>query len=654
MNIRTCFGMLFLLPCFLTAAFADDSQLVKSPGGIWQLSAPTAWKVQNDGQTIMMASPDGPANIVIYSEALQPGSAAEWLETLIPGLQREIPGWKLRGKQPSTAADREGLLARAENLTQSVPMHIDHVLAKGATHQEILSYNCSKADFAANQLTFGRIIEGVKFEDTSLQISAAPAPKQRTSSESTGQKLQVKWENYISRHLTFTIVKPSGWRVEEAWQENPAQWRFTIAEPRGLYSVSCTHGYSPAGRDAMNVARYVVGELSRQRPGLELAPTARSKRFGEKTVFLFEGTWVDAGNQRHQFRSLVTGGDGMMLHQQIDAVEGRLDESAPVLLQTLANLRIAKNVFPFDEGSTAQANRAQSVSVTLVPRRIGGGWGTFSAPADWQQTDLGKGQLIAMDPSQQIFFIAALVEFYNPRYANLIRSPGVLFSEFKPPHQALAFACVQQGVGSDFRFQVHERPDMVAWLRANLTGGRPCSAEDFAYTFRHKGRPYRGISLGYCVGTYMDATFSLGHTTVWAPAEQFDSWLPTLGQIMASYRLNEQKVGEYIRDGLAKYYKEVRKTSEMIAANSEQMRRENYQLFMERGRVSDYTSYQTTRMIMGEYDYLAGASGYVRGDPSGLYTAEGNRITSDPYGGSVTRGMQEINSRQIYEAVRPR
>jgi hypothetical protein len=59
-------------------------------------------------------------------------------------------------------------------------------------------------------------------------------------------------------------------------------------------------------------------------------------------------------------------------------------------------------------------------------------------------------------------------------------------------------------------------------------------------------------------------------------------------------------------------------------------------------------------MIMGEYDYLAGSYGYVRGDPSGLYTAEGNKITSEPYGESVTRHMQEINCRRLYEQVRPR
>jgi hypothetical protein len=43
----------------------------------------------------------------------------------------------------------------------------------------------------------------------------------------------------------------------------------------------------------------------------------------------------------------------------------------------------------------------------------------------------------------------------------------------------------------------------------------------------------------------------------------------------------------------------------------------------------------------------------VRGDLSGLYTAGGNKITGEPHGERITRHMPEINSRQLYEQVRP-
>ena len=249
--------------------------------------------------------------------------------------------------------------------------------------------------------------------------------------------------------------------------------------------------------------------------------------------------------------------------------------------------------------------------------------------------------------------VVASVSFVSPRYYNA-RVPGVLCADFMSPSRALAFACEKQGHGSNFRYiAVKERTDVVQQMRAGLTGGRPCGAEDFLYTFTHKGKAYKGFSFGMCTGDYMRAGFGLTHFTIWAPADQFDAWVPTLARMFASYKVNKQKAAEYVVAGLQRYYAGIAQLSRTIARNSEQMRRENLELHMQRGRVQDYTSYLTTRMIMGEYDYLAGASGYVRGDHTGLYTAEGNKISSEPYGESVTRHMQEINTRDLYEAVRP-
>ena len=151
----------------------------------------------------------------------------------------------------------------------------------------------------------------------------------------------------------------------------------------------------------------------------------------------------------------------------------------------------------------------------------------------------------------------------------------------------------------------------------------------------------------------MRASWRLWHFTVMAPSEDFDATLPTLAAIMGSYELNKEMAGRRMAENLRNYYAGLRNLSNQIAKNSEQMRRENLELHMERGRVQDYVSYQTTRMIMGEYDYLAGSCGYVRGDQSGLYTPDGNRITNEPYGESITRHMQEIKTRQFYERARP-
>jgi len=466
--------------------------------------------------------------------------------------------------------------------------------------------------------------------------------------------LEGQWEPFVSRHYTFTIVKPTGWPVEEGWQQRPAKWWCRVSHPSGLYQCSTTHGGGPGGSDPMAAARHVVAALRRQHPDLRLAPKARMRKLGARTVFLFEGTYTKPYKEqpyRIRFRHMVAGGQGLMLSQRIDAAEGRLKEAAPLLLQTLANLRVARNVAQADGGG------ARPAPARLVPHALARGWGAVATPPNWQIADLGKGQVIAVDPSQQLYFVVATANFIAPRY-NLARVPNALVSPFARPHQAMVIACTKQGHGTGFRMlQVHNRQDMEQQARRSFAAGRPCAVEDFLYTFAHKGRAYKGVTLGWSIGNYMQASWSFGHFTIWAPAGRFDAALPTLGQIAASYELNKEKAGKYIADGLARYYAGIKKLSKTIARNSEQIRRENYAQHMERGRVRDYLSYKTTRMIMGEFDYLASASGYlthVRGDPSGLYDAQGNKLTDEPYGESVTRHMQEINSRELYELVRPR
>ncbi|MBM4040235.1 MAG: hypothetical protein FJ290_17150 [Planctomycetes bacterium] len=475
---------------------------------------------------------------------------------------------------------------------------------------------------------------------------------------------QVQWENYVSKHYTFTIMKPAGWVVQEGYQDSPRMWAFSVTDPKGLYQAVTVHGISPTGRDADGLVRMVVADLFKQAPGLQLAPTARRRQVpladangrpaGQKTIVLFEGVYANQQGQRRQFRTLVAGGDGLMLNQRIEAPEGQLTVAAPLLLQTLANLRVAKGVYTFDEGGSFAEGAPAEQQTQLVPRRLANGWGAYTAPANWQQVDLGNAQVIACDPTQQVFLIVAKADFVSPRYYNA-RVPNVLCANFMSPSRALAFACEKQGHGSNFRYiAVHERDDMVRQMRAGLTGGRPCGVEDFLYTFTHKGKAYKGFSLGICTGDYMNAGFSLSHFTIWAPADQFDAWVPTLARMLASYEINQKKAAECVVAGLQRYYAGIAQLSATIARNSEQMRRENLELFMQRGRVQDYTSYLTTRMIMGEYDYLSSSFGYVRGDPSGLYTPDGHRITNEPYGESITRHMQEINTRDLYETTRPR
>lgn len=473
-------------------------------------------------------------------------------------------------------------------------------------------------------------------------------------------------EKYVSKHYTFTLMKPAGWTVREMYQDHPRLWAFTVTDPGGRYQVTSVHGVSPAGRDGDGLIKAMVADMFRQTPGLILSPTARrrqvdladgqGRKTGQKTIVILEGSYAAPQNQRRQFRCLLTVGGGLMLNQRIEAADGHLNEAAPVLLQILASLRVAKGIYPFDEGGRMAQSQTQPGGIPagpLVPRQLASGWARLSLPQGWRIVDLGKGACIATDPSGRFYFMVSGAEFVAPRY--YVRGvPGVLSSDFRSPSDAFAFSAVQTNRASNFHFLfVKSRPDLMQQMRSFAGPLRPAAVEDFAYTCTVKGRLYKGFSTGGCAGDAMRASWRLWHFTIMAPAEEFEAALPTLAAVMGSYELNREMAGRVMAANLRNYYAGLSKLSNQIARNSEQMRRENLELFMEKGRVQDYLSYQTTRMIMGEYDYLAGASGYVRADPSGLYSSAGNQLTREPYGESVTRNMQEINTRELYQAVRP-
>jgi hypothetical protein len=509
--------------------------------------------------------------------------------------------------------------------------------------------------------------DGRKYTDVQPHPRTTPdsSRKKAAPPDSSTNSPKTRWENYVSKHCTFTLRKPAGWIVKESYKDIPRMWTFSVTEPNGRCQVTSAHGVSPKDSDADALIRSVVTELRKQAPTLQLAPNARrrslnltdatGKKSGQKTIVILEGTYTNKNKQKRQFRNLITAGGGLTLNQRIEAAEGHLGETAPILLQILANLRVAKGIYTFDEGGQmAQPAQGKPRPLRLVSQQLASGWAKFSAPPGWRKVDLGKGACIVTDPAERLYFMVAGAEFVAPRY--YVRGvPGVLQSEFRDPSDAFAFSAAQTGRASNFRFLfIKQRPDLLRQMQAFAGPLRSVAVEDFSYTCTMKGRTYKGFSTAGCSGDAMRASWRLWHFTIMAPAEEFDTALPTLAAVLGSYELNKEMAGRRIAENLRNYYAGLRDLGNQIAKNSEQMRRENLELHMERGRVRDYISYQTTRMIMGEYDYLAGASGYVRGDPSGLYTADGNKITSEPYGESITRNMQEINTRQLYERTPPR
>ena len=65
--------------------------------------------------------------------------------------------------------------------------------------------------------------------------------------DSSADAAGIRWEKYVSKHYTFTLLKPAGWTVKESYQESPRMWSLSVAEPNGQSQVFSMHGVSPTG-----------------------------------------------------------------------------------------------------------------------------------------------------------------------------------------------------------------------------------------------------------------------------------------------------------------------------------------------------------------------------------------------------------------------
>ncbi len=485
--------------------------------------------------------------------------------------------------------------------------------------------------------------EGRKFcGNCGSRLQASPPTTQ------AAQPVPGEWERYTSPSSLFTLQKPAGWKVKESFDQEAGTWSCLVTDPRRGWQTSVDYGISPTGRDVGALANHILAGMLPTMPSLKLAPTAKVRDTGKKRVIVFDGTYTRGGEGARRFRCMISGGDGSMLSERIEAPEGEFDQAAPVLLQTLANLRVA-NLLSAAEGEGAAAGPG----VQLVPQQLGSGWAKFSAPPGWEAHDLGKAHCIITDPARRLIFMAGGASFITPRYyVQGVR--GVICSPLLSPHEALALATTTPGLGSSFRFAfVKPRTDLTAMAQAFAGPLRPAAVEEFGYTFRNReGVPYTGFSCGGVAGDAMNAGWQLWHFSIMAPSDAFDSALPTLAAVMASYEINGKLAGKQIATNMAAYYRGLAQVSKQIALNSEQMRRENLEIMTNNDRARDYQSYQTTRMIMEETDYLLGASDYVRQTQDGLYDSRGQLIVPGREAAeSVTRNMREINTKELFEQV---
>jgi hypothetical protein len=423
-------------------------------------------------------------------------------------------------------------------------------------------------------------------------------------------------KKYVTEQATFAVYMPKDWTAREGVQ--PGYRTLTVTAPDGLCQAAMFYGNNPAANPLVLAGRFVQA-IRGQYPDLKVMDPRKNKTEDE---IVFDGTYTHPKNGKKEFRCWVSGRAGTFSFLSIEAPAGQLAKKKQLLLTILANVQVIKGA---SWGTVP-------VRVPLVRYRLRDGSASFLIPQDWTVQEFGTGHFAARDPSGLYSFIVASVEVFTPRLG--VNIPGAIYSECRPPHQALKFLAERQGAIREMNFtEVIPRSDISRMIGQVYTVG-PVNTEEFLYRFVTRNTRCKGYSLGVCLGSRLGINWRFWHMSVGTPASKFDPFVSNFVTMMQSYKIDDQFAMNYIARGMARVRQMQQETSAMVARNAQEIHDMMTAAYDERQRSMDYIDYQRTNYIRGQQDWISGMEGgtIYRSDAWGTKnTATGDYYEGSPY-----------------------
>jgi hypothetical protein len=449
-------------------------------------------------------------------------------------------------------------------------------------------------------------------------------------------------QKQVSPDASFVLYAPAGWETRESAGEGACT--VIAVDPTQSFRVAVRIG--PGANDAVTTARDRLGEVFEKPADMSIATALVSP---DRSSLVADGSYTDAHGARRAFRLWTRVGVDASTISAIEAPEGAMDQNRPMLLTVLANVRLMKGVMADQTAAP----------VSLQTYRLPDGSASFGMPPGWGCQAQGAGNFIAGDQDGHIF-MAGSVDLVTPRLG--FTPPGGLVSPMLPPSRAWEFITTRLGLARDLRFEgVTPRPDMSAQSSPNGA----INVEEFVYTCTSReGRRLKGYTFGMSIGGGAGLNWVFKHLSVFAPAESFDSYVPTFVAMLGSYRINDTYARNYVQQGMARLRAMQRQTSALISRNAEEIHSMMQAAYDERQRSEEYIDYQRTNTIRGQSDWISemeGGAVYHTDSWGTKNTATGEYYPGAPYDYVHFEGdnpkyneqMQPIDTRELYEKYRP-
>jgi hypothetical protein len=399
----------------------------------------------------------------------------------------------------------------------------------------------------------------------------------------------------VTDEANFVVYAPAGWTATESTA--PGCRTVVVRDPADTCEASLTHGFDLTGGQAKALFPTLFDSLM---PAVKNLNIRKAYTSDDAQRIVCDGSYERPAGKPQAFRAWLCVTEGTFVFSRIEAPENEFDSRKEQLLTILANVRPTKDSLEF-QGPAPNVER-------LSNRRLRDGSAQLLLPSDWELQDLGTCSFVATSPAEASCFMVASVDFLSPTLG--VRLPGVLSSEYLPPHRALELAAVQTGLASDVKFEeVIPRPDLVREISKVYTAG-PVQVEEFVQTSTSSsGVRTKGYSLGISFGSRLGTNWRLWHMTVSAPRDKFAVNSTMFLRMMQAYRIDDDFASGYIARGMQRLRELQAQTAALVARNAQEIHSMMQAAYKERQRSWDYIDYQRTNYIRGQQDWISSLEG---------------------------------------------
>ena len=470
-------------------------------------------------------------------------------------------------------------------------------------------------------------------------------PARAQAEQTTTQPAGTSMEKYVSKGAIFVLYKPTGWTVAEG--EQPGFRTIIVTEPNGKGEAAMFYGKNPAGKDLVMLAKAFLATIGQKYADLQVTSAESSK---DKQRLAVRATFTRPTSGMRDFRFWMSGQGDEFLYTSIEAPQGAMNRTKPLLLTILSNLRVFKGAF--NTGSPVVQ------LPPLAPYQLSDGSARFLMPQGWGCRELGKVNFVAADPECQYAFVVASVDVATPQLG--VAVPGFPVAPYQSPSKAMRTLSTWQGSAANMKFEkVIPREDVAGEMAQVYTAG-PIIVEEFIYTCDTKAGHAKGYTFGFTFGSRLNTNWNFRHLTVMAPADKFNGVLGTFIRMLESYRIDDEWAKTYVQQGMARLRQLQQQTAAMVARNAQEIHGMMQAAYDERQRSMDYIDYQRTSYIRGEQDWISSMEGgtvYHTDSWGTRNTVTGEYWEGKPYdyvnfeGGNPrhNEGMTPIDSRALWE-----